>query len=167
MQRPSRSLRWLVSLCMFVTTVAGAQTPLHAFSSVDTAPRYMIYVQRGFGGKAQASFAPRFGFSVDRELPVVLDRMPLRSSVRLIDLQLSSATWRDVWLNGYKIAGERENSLGYGEDSYGEDSWGNPWLWGGAGLAALLGISCVTDNWPCEDDRDRRPSTSGYQIPGT
>ena len=159
--------KWPLSLCVFVTTAAVAEPPMHAFGGVDAAPRYMIYVQHAFGGKAQASFAPRFGFSLDRELPVAFERTSMRSSVRLIDVQLSSATWTDVWLNGYKIAGEREYSLGYDSGSYGGESWGNPWLWGGAGLAALLGLSCVSDNWPCEDDDGSRPSSSGYQIPGT
>ena len=163
--------RWLfgsaLAVCAFVTTTAVAQPPVHAFSAVDTAPRYMIYVQHSFGGRSQRSFSPRLGFGVERELPVALDRMSMRSSVRLIDVQLSSESWREVWLNGYKIAGEREHSVGYDNGSYGGDSWDNPWLWGGAGLAALLGLSCVTDNWPCEENERRRPSQSGYQIPGT
>ena len=48
--------------------------------------------------------------------------------------------------------------------SYGEGaSWDNPWLWFAAALGAALGISCATDNWPCEgsgyDD-------NGYRVPG-
>lgn len=159
--------KWLLSVCVFATTTAVAEAPMHAFSGVDTAPRYMIYVQHAFGGKAQTEFAPRFGFSVEREIPVAFERTSMRSSVRLIDLQWSSETWNDVWFNGYKIAGEREHSLSYEGGSYGEDSWGNPWLWSTAGLAALIGISCVSDNWPCEESDRRRPSSSGYQIPGT
>ena len=167
MQRSTRLSGCFLSLCAFATTAAAGEPPLRAFSGIDTAPRYMIYVQHAFGGKAHTEFAPRFGFSIERELPVSLERTAMRDSVRLIDVQLSSTTWSDVWLNGYKIAGEREYAIGYDGGSYGEDSWGNPWLWGSAGLAALLGISCVTDNWPCEDSDRRRPSQSGYQIPGT
>jgi hypothetical protein len=165
--------RWLAGLVssvgMLAATAAVAEPRPHPFDGIDTAPRYMLYVQHAFGGGAQASFAPRLGFSIDRELPVALDRMAMRSSVRLIDVQFSSATWNDVWLNGYKVAGEREYSLRYdgSYNSYGEGSWGNPWLWGGATLAALFGISCATDNWPCEESERRRPSQSGYQIPGT
>ncbi|MGH8186023.1 MAG: hypothetical protein ACREUC_05635, partial [Steroidobacteraceae bacterium] len=63
---------------------------------------------------------------------------------------------------GLQLTGKGPSALGY-EDSYGEGgSWGNPWVLGLGGLAALLGISCATDNFPCDDSYD---SDDGYRPP--
>jgi hypothetical protein len=142
---------------------AGAEDSYaRPFTAVDAEPRFMIYVQHSFGSSTR-SVSPRLGFSVDRALPISLDRARIQSSVRLLDLQFATTAIDNVWLNGIKLSGEPDYTHRY--DSYGGDSWDNPWLWFGLGGAALLGISCATENWPCEDDDDRGDSDSGYQIP--
>jgi hypothetical protein len=65
-------------------------------------------------------------------------------------------------LNGFRLTGE---TRGLGFDSYGGDSWDNPWLLVGLGLGAALGISCATDNWPCDDGR--YDGNNDYRVPGT
>jgi hypothetical protein len=63
-------------------------------------------------------------------------------------------------LNGFKLNGEPQQ-LGF--DSYGGDSWSNPWFLLALGVGAAVGISCATDNWPCDDSSYN--GDQNYQVP--
>jgi hypothetical protein len=155
-------------LCtLFVAGTAQAERSDESFQPLDDAPRFMLYVQKQLGTSPRKRKALSFGVSVERQTPmwssvhVGSTRAP---TVRLLDLRFAPYDHGAVYFNGLQLTGKGPYTLGY-EGSYGEEgSWGSPWLWGLGGLAALLGISCATDNFPCDDsyDSDER----GYRPPG-
>jgi len=143
-------------LCtLLVAGTAHAERGNEAFQPLDDAPRFMLYVQKQIGTKPRKSKALSFGLSVERQTPLWSGahagstRAP---TVRLLDLRFAPYDDGTVFFNGLQLTGKGPYTLGY-EGSFGEgESWSNPWVWGLGGLAALLGISCATDNFPCDDD---------------
>jgi len=126
---------------------AGADEP---FSALDDSPQFMLYVQKPVGAARHKSTGPLFGFAVDR-------------SARIFDLRVAPFDHGAIMLNGFRLTGE---TRGLGLDSYGSDSWDNPWVWIALGLGGALGVSCATDNWPC-DGGGYDGSNNDYRVPGT
>lgn len=122
----------------------------------------MLYVQKQIG--AHHKSGPSFGFAVDRAVPssLLMDQSALRApSARIFDLRVAPSDHGAITLNGLQLTGAAPQGFGY-SGSYGEGaSWDNPWLWFAAALGAALGISCATDNWPCDSGYDG----DGYRVP--
>jgi hypothetical protein len=156
-------------LCtLLVAGTAQAERNDEFFQPLDDAPRFMLYVQKQLGTSPRKSKALSFGVSVERQTPMwssVHAGSTRTPTVRLLDLRFAPYDDGAVYLNGLQLTGKGPYTLGY-EGSYGEEgSWGSPWLWGIGGVALLLGISCATENFPCDDsydsgDRDYRPPGS-------
>jgi hypothetical protein len=85
-------------------------------------------------------------------LTLQMDQSALRpATARIFDVRVAPFDDGAIFLNGLRLTGEAQQGLGYG-GSYGEGaSWDNPWLWFAAALGGAIGISCLTDNWPCDD----------------
>lgn len=139
---------WGLCATLLIASAAQAAAP---FGALDDSPSFMLYVQKSVGAARHKSTGPSFGFAVER--------VP---NARIFDLRVAPFDHGAITLNGFRLTGEPQ---GLGFDSYGGDSWDNPWLWVGLGLGAALGISCATDNWPCDDDS--YDGSSDYQVPGT
>ena len=140
-------------LCATVLIASTAQAGVdEPFGALDDSPRFMLYVQKPLGAVRHRSTGPSFGFAVDRP----------NTSARIFDLRVAPFDHGTIMLNGFRLTGE---TRGLGFDSYGGDSWDNPWLLVGLGLGAALGISCATDNWPCDDGG--YDGNNDYQVPGT
>ena len=144
---------WGLCATLLVAGAAHAERTDRQFGTLDDSPRFMLYVTKHIGAPRQQRMGPSFGFAVEREVPLRLQTASLSlrpASVKIFDLSFAPFDGGALFVNGMHPSGTAPRGLGY--ESYGEgDSWGNPWLWGGLGLAALLGISCATDNWPCDD----------------
>jgi hypothetical protein len=153
-------------LCATVLIASTAQAGVdEPFGALDDSPRFMLYVQKQLGAVRHQSTGPSFGFAVDRPNPsaVQMGQSALRApSARIFDLRVAPFDHGAIMLNGFRLTGQ---TRGLGFDSYGGDSWDNPWLWVGLGLGAALGISCATDNWPCDDGG--YDGNNDYQVPGT
>lgn len=156
------NLSWGLCATVLIASAAPAE---ERFGALDDSPSFMLYVQKQLGAPGHRSMGPSFGFAVDRPSPsaVHIDQSALRApSARIFDLRVAPFDHGAVMLNGFKLRGETRR-LGF--DSYGGDSWDNPWLWVALGLGAALGISCATDNWPCDDGS--YDGNGDYQVPGT
>lgn len=160
------NLCWGLCATVLVGSAARADRADEPFGALDDSPRFMLYVHKDIGAVRNRSAGPSFGFAVDRPIPLTLqmDQSALRAtSARIFDLRVAPFDDGAVMLNGLRLTGEAPQGLGY-SGSYGEGaSWNNPWLWFAAALGAALGISCLTDNWPCDDggyggDRYRVPA---------
>jgi hypothetical protein len=137
-------------LCAAVVIASAAQAGVdEPFGALDDSPRFMLYVQKQVGAPRHKSAGPSFGFAVGRQ------------SAPVFDLRVAPFDHGAIMLNGFQLTGQQ----GLGFDSYGSDSWHNPWLWVGLGLGGALGISCATDNWPC--DGGGYDGNDDYQVPGT
>jgi hypothetical protein len=113
------------------------------FSATDRSSRLMLYMRVSLGTNDQTYTLPRFGLSFDRSIPFASHTAPLsmRPHVSLIDLQFNAPRSQMFRLGGAAmLSGDGERSL-----------WRNPWVWVGIG-AAVIGISCATDNFPCDGD---------------
>jgi hypothetical protein len=153
---------WGLCATILVASAAGADEP---FGALDDSPRFMLYVQKQVGNARHKS-GPSFGFAVDRAMPssLLIDQSALRApSARIFDLRVAPFDHGAITFNGLQLTGTAPQGLGY-SGSYEEGaSWSNPWLLFGLALAGAVGISCATDNWPCDggsyDD-------DGYRVPG-
>ena len=136
--------------------VANAVQADERFGVLDDSPRFMLYVHKELGSARHKSTGPSFGFAVDRAS---------NARARIFDLRVAPFDHGAIMLNGFRLTGQMQG-LGY-SGSYGEggDSWGNPWLWAALGIGAAPGISCATDNWPCDDGS--YGGDDDYQVPGT
>lgn len=156
----------LLLATVLATGIAGAAQP-HLGSSAGGAgsAQFMLYLQKPLGEQTRSAGAARLGLRIDRvSTPHPANRASYvqraaPAAVRLLDLRLSLFADRTVELNGVAL-NSRRTALGY--ESYGpQESWRNPWVWVGIGLAGALGISCATDNWPCDGN-----GSSEYEPPG-
>lgn len=156
---------WGVCATMLVASAAQAGRADEPFGALDDSPRFMLYVHKSLGARHKSG--PSFGFAVDRAMPssLLMDQSALRApSARIFDLRVAPFDHGAVTLNGLRLTGTAPQRFGY-SGSYGEgDSWNNPWLWVGLGLAGALGISCATDNWPCEGGG--YGGDDDYRVPG-
>jgi hypothetical protein len=161
------NLCWGLCTAMLVASAAQAGSD-EPFGALDDSPRFMLYVHKEVGAVHHKSAGPSFGFAVDRPIPLTLhrDQSALRaSSARILDLRVAPFDGGAIMLNGLKLTGGTQQGLGY-SGSYGEgESWDNPWLWFGLALVGAVGISCATDNWPCDDGG--YGGGDDYQVPGT
>ena len=156
---------WALCATILVASSAQADRADEPFGILDDSPRFMLYVHKEIGGARHRSTGPSFGFAVDRPIPLTLqrDQSALRaSSARIFDLRVAPFDDNAIFLQGLRLTGETPQGLGY-SGSYGEGaSWNNPWLWFAAALGAAIGISCLTDNWPCDDSYG---GSDGYTPP--
>jgi hypothetical protein len=145
---------WALCATMLVVGTAQADRADDPFGALDDSPRFMLYVHKDLGSARHKSTGPSFGFAVDRPIPLTLHRDPsaLRASTaRVFDLRVAPFDDGAIMFNGLRLTGRTQQGLGY-SGSYEEGaSWDNPWLWFGAALVGAIGISCATDNWPCDD----------------
>jgi hypothetical protein len=157
---------WGVCATILVAGTAQADGADRPFDALDDSPRFMLYVHKQLGSAPRQSKGPSFGFAVDRSTPLWSrgdSPAPASATARIFDLRVAPFDDSAIFLNGLQLTGSAQQGLGY-EGSYGEGaSWNNPWLWFAAALGAAIGISCLTDNWPCEDSYD---GDSGYRVPG-
>lgn len=145
---------WGLCAMILASGTAQADGGSPPFGMLDDSPRFMLYVQKQIGGTRHRSTGPSFGFAVDRSMA---------TSTRIFDLRVAPFDDGAIMLNGLQVTGKGPQRLGY-EGSYGEGaSWNNPWLWFAAALGAAIGISCLTENWPCDDSYDGEPR---YTVPG-
>ena len=144
---------WGACATLLVAGAAQADGAHRAFDVLDDSPRFMLYVHKEIGGASRKTAGPSFGFAVDRSSV---------ATTRVFDLRVAPFADNAVFLNGLQITGQSQG-FGY-SGSYGEGaSWDNPWLWFAAALGGAIGISCLTDNWPCDDSYD---DDSDYRVPG-
>jgi hypothetical protein len=148
------NLSWGLCATLLMAGAAHAERTDRQLGTLDDSPRFMLYVTKHIGATRRQSLGPSFGFAVEREMPLRLQTDPLSlrpASVKIFDMRFTAFDGGGaLFVNGMHLTGKVPQGLGF--ESYGEgESWDNPWLWGGLGLAALLGISCATDNWPCDD----------------
>jgi hypothetical protein len=144
---------WALCAAILVASSAQADRADEPFGVLDDSPRFMLYVHKEIGSARHKRTGPAFGFAVDRTVPMTLqmDQSALRpSTARIFDVRVAPFDHGAIFLNGLRLTGETPQGVGY-SGSYGEGaSWDNPWLWFAAALGAAIGISCLTDNWPCE-----------------
>ncbi|MGH8238119.1 MAG: hypothetical protein ACREXP_14010 [Steroidobacteraceae bacterium] len=158
---------WALCASILVAGAAQADREDEPFGGLDDSPRFMLYVHKELGAARHNSVGPSFGFAVDRPIPLTLqrDQLALRvPSARIFDLRVAPFDDGAIMLNGLKLTGGAPQGFGY-SGSYGEGeswSWDNPWLWVGLALGGALGISCATDNWPCDSGGY---GGDGYQVP--
>jgi hypothetical protein len=156
---------WALCATILVASSAQADSADEPFGILDDSPRFMLYVHKEIGGARHRSTGPSFGFAVDRTIPQTLqmDQSALRpSTARIFDVRVAPFDDNAIFLQGLRLTGETPQGLGY-SGSYGEGaSWNNPWLWFAAALGAAIGISCLTDNWPCDDSYG---GSDGYTPP--
>jgi hypothetical protein len=147
---------WALCAAILVAGSAQADRADEPFGILDDSPRFMLYVHKEIGSARHKgkSMAPSFGFAVDRTIPMTLqmDQSALRASTASIfDVRVAPFDHGAIFLNGLRLTGEAPQGSGY-SGSYEEGaSWDNPWLWFGAALVGAIAISCLTDNWPCDD----------------
>ena len=156
-------------LCTTMLVASAAQAgPDEPFGGLDDSPRFMLYVHKEVGTVRHKSTGPSFGFAVDRPIPLTLqrDQSALRApSARIFDLRVAPFDHGAIMLNGFKLTGQAQQGFGY-SGSYGEGeswSWSNPWLWFGLAVGGAIGISCATDNWPCDSGGY---GGDDYRVPG-
>ena len=156
---------WALCATILVASSAQADRADEPFGILDDSPRFMLYVHKEIGGTRHKSAGPSFGFAVDRTVPLTLqmDQSALRpSTARIFDVRVAPFDDGAIFLNGLRLTGETPQGFGY-SGSYGEGaSWDNPWLWFAAALGAAIGISCLTDNWSCDDSYG---GSDGYTPP--
>ena len=144
---------WALCAAILVASSAQADRADEPFGVLDDSPRFMLYVHKEIGSARHKRSGPAFGFAVDRTVPMTLqmDQSALRpSTARIFDVRVAPFDDGAIFLNGLRLTGKPQG-LGY-SGSYEEGaSWDNPWLWFGAALVGAVGISCLTDNWPCDD----------------
>jgi len=142
-----KNVSW--GLCATVLMASAAHAD-ERFGVFDDSPRFMLYVQKQLGTPRHKSTGPSFGFAVDRA-----------SSARILDLRVAPFDHNAIMLNGLRLNGEPQG-LGYAGPS-----WDGPLPWIALAFGAALGVSCATENWPCESsDDDDNHTTDTSRIPG-
>jgi hypothetical protein len=136
---------------MLVAGSAQADSADQPFGVLDDAPRFMLYVHKEIGSGRHKSAAPSFGFAVDRTIPQTLQRdySALRpSTARIFDFRVAPFDGGAITFNGLRLTGGPSQGLGF--ESYGGPSWGNPWVVFALVVGGAVGVSCATENWPCD-----------------
>jgi len=139
-------------LLPYIALIGAALPTVSSADSLATTSqsRFMLYMRVPVSLSDRTFTAPRFGLSFERSVPYsasnphyTLNSGPLfglRPHVSLIDLQFNAPRAQMLRLGGASmLSSDGEKSV-----------WKSPWLWVGIGVAAL-GISCATDNFPCDD----------------
>lgn len=152
---------WALCATILVASSAQADRADEPFGVLDDSPRFMLYVHKEIGGARHKSMGPSFGFAVDRTIPQTLrmDQSALRpSTARIFDVRVAPFDDNAIFLNGLRLTGGASQGLGF--DSYGGPSWRNPWVITALVVGGALGVSCATDNFPCDS------GGSGYRVGG-
>ena len=168
-----RFANFACGLCMAVAVASAAQADGadRPFGVLDDSPRFVLYVHKQVGAARHKRTGPAFGFAVDRSLPMWSrgdSPALLAPTARIFDLRVAPFDDNAIFLNGLQLTGKVAGRLGYegsyGEGSFGEGtSWRNPWVLGALVIGGALGISCLTDNFPCDDSYD---GEERYTVPG-
>ena len=147
------------------TLAAGALLSLSALAQTSSAftlhdmgslrrtdgPRLSVYWQMPFEGPRWR--AASYGLRLD-SAPIrysMVDRLPL--------LDLRAEPHRTSLLFSGVPAFRMTDSSGGGTSKFESLDWSNPLVWLVTG-AAVLGVSCVTENWPCQKN-DSKPAPTG------
>ncbi|MEO1034963.1 MAG: hypothetical protein AAFX44_05310 [Pseudomonadota bacterium] len=146
----------IVPMIAFALAALSAATTTVAQTATDDAfdaPRVMLYASKGFGASSDYRAAPKFGLRLDQPIsgrltgwradPGQFRYMPM------FDLRLARGHGTTFRMANMPLYG----GAAYSADSSTEESWRNGWFWAGVGGGLLL-VSCLSDNWPCEDDDD-------------
>lgn len=141
-----------------VTVLAAAaviipSAPLQAeglFQPRDESPRLMLFAQKAFGAEGDPATLPRLGLRLENPVDAGLHRgwtapEPPRFAP-LAEYAFTAGRGHSVRLSDIPMF-DSAGSLGT------EESWGKPSFWAVLTVAAL-GVSCLADNWPCDDDDD-------------
>lgn len=151
-------MRIQVAFAMLVALGCSAAAAGDVFHERDRYSAAMIYFDVKLGAKRAE---PSFGLRLQQFVPGTQSRSilgPAMHAIPILDLRWNARGQHSAALNGAVMWDSME--------SVGEDSWRSPWLWGLVGLG-VVGASCATDNWPCEDDDDGYdPPSEDYVPPG-
>lgn len=165
------NLSWALCTTMLVASAAQADGADRPFGVLDDSPRFMLYIHKQVGTARHKSIGPSFGFAVDRSTSIWSygdSSVVHAATARIFDLRVAPFDDNAIFLNGLQLTGNTARGLGYegsyGEGSFGEGtSWNSPWLWGAVIIGGALGISCLTDNFPCDDNYQ---ANDDYRVPG-
>lgn len=143
-------MRRMTVLAASVAACMGAQ----AEPQLDHGAAAMFYISQPMGTvtskQRQASYGLRMNYGIG---PAAL--MHPRGS--LVDFRLQQGRVEEVKLNGVPFATRDQHT---NELTIGGEEVSTGVLIGGAVLLGV-GVSCATDNWPCEDDS---PPPSGEVL---
>lgn len=153
-----RIIAALVVLCFTSSTLASDWNALNA---LDRAPRAMIYFQQPLGAAPGKASEPQFGLRLESNVAAFGSAdfyAPTRPiSVAFADLRFNALGDHQLWTGGALMYDSMDGVIGTA------DSWSAWWWWVMLGIAAG-GISCLTDNWPCDDSYG---GSDGYTPPST
>ena len=142
-----------------------AAQPVLADSAMDEAfdtPRVMFYAVKRFGAASNRATAPTFGLRFEQPVRGARQRWQMDVSdlnfAPMLDLSLRRGqggvfSLYNIPVYGY---GTYYDSV-YG--GYGGDKKRQAMVVGGVVVAAMV-VSCASDNWPCEEDKN------GPESPG-
>lgn len=154
-----RIIAAIVTVC-FTSSIFASEW--NALNALDRAPRAMIYFQQPLGTVPGKASELQFGLRLESN-PVALGGADLYApwrpapSLAFADFRFNAMGDTQVWTGGALMYDSMEGVIGTG------DSWSQWWWWVMLGLAGA-GISCLTDNWPCDDSYS---SSDGYTPPST
>jgi len=144
-----KMLVYFAALAASLPTFAGA----YDFTGTDPSARFMLYMRVPLSLNDRKAAAPQFGLSFDRGIAYAANSetpMVSRPYVSIVDWQFNAPRSQALKLGGAAmLSSDGERSV-----------WKSPWLWVGVGVA-ILGISCATDNFPCDDDSYGGGGSSG------
>lgn len=139
-------MRKMTVLAASIAACMGAE----AQGQFDHGVATMFYINKPFGGVSQqqnlASYGVRMNYGAG------LGALS-HSRGSLVDLRMQRGAVQEVRLNGVPFAQRDQltNELTIG----GKDVPNSALLIGGALIG--VGLSCATENWPCENERDAPP----------
>lgn len=129
----------------------------------------MLYYRLPIGGGGDSSNnRGRFGIATGlRSGGPAYDLAGPFGSAPMLDLSTDLRGSRLVQVHGVSVAqgepGSAMRSTWTGGGKWGKFSGMPWWAWGAIGAGALVGASCLFENWPCEDDPNRRSSSSDLE----
>lgn len=137
----------------------------YALNALDRAPRAMIYFHQPIGAAPGKDSELQFGLRLESS-PTQFGGADLFASTRpaspiaLTDIRFRRSGEYQFWTHGGLMYDSMEGVIGTG------DSWSAWWWWVMLGIAAG-GVSCLTDNWPCEDSYSNGSYTPPPSTPGS
>lgn len=129
----------------------------------DESPRFMLYFSQPLGAAPGRDSVLAFGLRLEKEVSGyassdLLEARSLRPAVALTDFRFTRDGNYSLRSSGLVLwESDSSDSSGFGT----ADSWKSPLFWG-ALVVVGVGISCATDNWPCEPSHH-----STLETPGT